>query len=79
MKCANPACNRGIGLVSHRRGWFRKRRYCSRNCRDAFLADLPKQWRQESRAVTYFDWLFSKPIEKPQRKLMPACVRIRAR
>jgi hypothetical protein len=22
MKCSNPDCNRGIGLVSHRRGWF---------------------------------------------------------
>ena len=33
MKCAHPACNRGIGLVSHRRGWFGSRLYCSRVCR----------------------------------------------
>jgi hypothetical protein len=34
MKCAHPDCNRGIGLISYRRGWFgRVRRYCSRGCR----------------------------------------------
>jgi hypothetical protein len=79
MKCSNPNCNRGIGLVSHRRGWFSKRRYCSRNCRDAFLADLPKQSQQEARAMTYVEWLFLQPIEKPQQKLIPAPIRVRAR
>jgi hypothetical protein len=79
MKCSNPNCNRGIGLVSHRRGWFSKRRYCSRNCRDAFLADLPKQSQQEPRAMTYVEWLFLQPIEKPQQKLIPAPIRVRAR
>jgi hypothetical protein len=79
MKCSNPNCNRGIGLVSYRRVWFSKQRYCSRNCRDAFLADPPKQSEQEPRAMTYFEWLFSQPIEKPQQKLMPARVRIKAR
>jgi hypothetical protein len=40
MKCSNPGCNRGIGLVAYRRGWFSKRRYCSqRCCRDAVVAD----------------------------------------
>ena len=34
MKCGHPTCQRGIGLVSHRRGWFGKRLYCSRACRD---------------------------------------------
>ena len=63
MKCSNPDCNRGIGLVSYRRGLFGKQRYCSRNCRDAFPADLTKQSRQDSRAMTYFEWLFSQPIE----------------
>ena len=24
MKCSNPNCNRGIGLVCYRRGWFRQ-------------------------------------------------------
>jgi hypothetical protein len=23
MKCSNPECNRGIGLVAYRRGWFK--------------------------------------------------------
>ncbi len=79
MKCANPDCNRGIGLVSRRRGWFSKQRYCSRNCRDAFPADLSKQSRQKLRATTYFEWLFLQPIEKPRQKSMPAHVRIWAR
>jgi hypothetical protein len=38
MKCSNPDCNRGIGLAAYRRGWFSKRRYCSRNSRDAVVA-----------------------------------------
>jgi hypothetical protein len=79
MKCSNPDCNRGIGLVSHRHGWFGKQRYCSRNCRDAFQADLPKRSRQEPRAMTYFEWLFSQPIDKPRQQLMPALIRTRAR
>jgi hypothetical protein len=37
MKCSNPDCNRGIGLVAYRRGWFSKRRYCSKHCRDMSL------------------------------------------
>ena len=42
MKCSNPDCNRGIGLVAYQRGWFSKRRYCSQRCRDAFVADASK-------------------------------------
>jgi hypothetical protein len=79
MKCANLVCNRGIGLVSHRRGLFGKQRYCSRNCCNAFPVDLWKRSQQELRVMTYFEWLFSQPIEKPQQKLMPARVRIKAR
>ena len=41
MKCSSPDCNRGIGLVAYQRGWFSKQRYCSRHCRDAFVADAP--------------------------------------
>ena len=41
MKCSNPDCNRGIGLVAYRRDWFSKRRYCSKHCRDAFMVDAP--------------------------------------
>jgi hypothetical protein len=51
MKCSNPDCNRGIGLVAYRRGWFSKRRCCSRNCRDAFVTDLPKRSEQERRVT----------------------------
>jgi hypothetical protein len=79
MKCSNPDCNRNIGLVAHRRGWFGKRRYCSNQCRDAFVAERPKKSRQERSATTYFGWLFLQPIEKPQPKPTPAIVRVRAR
>jgi len=79
MKCSNPNCNRGIGLVAYRRRWFGRQSYCSRQCRDNFVAERPKQSQHEGRATTYFEWLFLQPIEKPQPKLMPAVVRIRAR
>ena len=48
MKCANPDCNRSIGLVSYRRGWFSTRRYCSKHCRHAFVADAPKLQQKRS-------------------------------
>jgi hypothetical protein len=41
MKCSNPNCNRGIGLVAYQRDWVSKRRYCSEYCRDAFVVDAP--------------------------------------
>ena len=70
MKCSNPDCNRGIGLVSHRRGWLSKRRYCSRQCYDAFLVERPKRSQQERGITTYFEWLFLQQIENPQPKLI---------
>jgi hypothetical protein len=78
MKCSNLNCNRGIGLVSYRRGWFSKQRYCSRNCRGAFATDLPKRAHQEWRATTYFEWIFSQSIDKPHQKSTPApvCIRV---
>jgi hypothetical protein len=79
MKCSNPDCIRGIGLVAHQRGWFTKRRYCSRSCRDAFVADRPRRPRQERIATTYFEWLFLQQTTTPQQKLMPAFNRIKAR
>ena len=80
MKCSNPDCNRGIGLVAYRRGWFSKRSYCSRQCRDGLVAEQPNQSQQEVSATTYFDWLFLQQIEGPQQpKPMPAVVRARAR
>ena len=41
MRCSNPDCNRGIGLVAYQRDWFSKRNYCSKHCRDAFAVDAP--------------------------------------
>lgn len=57
MKCSNPLCNRGIGLVAHRHGWFSKRRYCSRQCRDNFVSERPNPSQQERNALTYFHWI----------------------
>jgi hypothetical protein len=79
MKCANPACNRGIGLVAHRRGWFGKEHYCSRKCRDTFVAELAKLKPAERRAATYFEWLYAQPLGHPQPKLSPAVIRTRTR
>ena len=71
MKCSNPDCNRGIGLVHYRRGWFNKRCYCSKNCRDANVADMPKPQRRHS-ATSYFDWLLEQSALHAQPKLVPA-------
>jgi len=55
MKCLNPDCNRGIGLVAYQRGWFGKQRYCSKHCRDAFITDAPmlQQERKNSQLVQF--------------------------
>jgi hypothetical protein len=76
MKCANPDCNREIGLIVYRRGWLSKRRrYCSKHCRDAFV---PQKQQQKQGVSTYFEWLFLQPIENPRLKLKPAVIRTRA-
>jgi len=75
MKCSNPDCNRDIGLVAYRRGWFSKRRYCSKRCRDAFV---PQKLQQKRSVTTYFEWLFSQSIGNLQLKLKPAVVRTKA-
>jgi hypothetical protein len=75
MKCSNPDCNRGIGLVAYRRGWFSKRRYCSKHCRDA--ADTPKPQQKRS-PTTYFDWLYEQPVLHPRPRLAPAAIRGRS-
>ena len=72
MKCSNPYCNRGIGLVAHRRRWFDKRRYCSKECRNTFVAQRPKMSRQERSATTYVEWLFLQPVENHGRSLRNA-------
>jgi hypothetical protein len=68
MRCSNPHCDRGIGLVARRRGWFDKRRCCSKECRDTFAAKRLKMSQQEWSAVTYVEWLFLQPIENPRPK-----------
>ena len=78
MKCSNPNCNRGIGLVAYQCGWFSKRRYCSRYCRDTFVADAPKP-QQKLSATTYFDWLFEQPVLNGQPKLVTAAIRARSK
>jgi hypothetical protein len=75
MKCANPDCNRSIGLVHYQRGWFKKRRYCSRLCRDSFVAHPSKRPPQERTATTYLGWLVLQPLEKSQPKPIPAVIR----
>jgi hypothetical protein len=69
MKCSNPHCNRGIGLVAHRRGWFDKRRYCSKECRNTFVAQRPKISQQERSVMTYVEWLFLQPVGTHGRSL----------
>jgi hypothetical protein len=79
MKYSNPDCNRAIGLVAHRRGCFSKQRYCSRNCRGAFVVDLPKRSHQSRALRPTSSGSFLQPIGNPQQKLMPAVIRIKAR
>jgi hypothetical protein len=79
MKCSNPICNRGLGLVVYRRGWFGKRRYCSKDCRDNFAAERSKRSQQERSCTTYFEWLFLEPIRDSTAVLDAAVVRVRAR
>jgi hypothetical protein len=74
MKCSHPMCNRGIGLVSHRRA-FGKRLYCSRRCRDTYAAALPQSKPRLPADARLFAWLFV-PMNVPaHRRLAPATVR----
>jgi hypothetical protein len=59
MKCSNPNCSHGIGLVSHKRHWFDKRRFCTKKCRDDFAAARPRPIQREYLADSYFNWLFA--------------------
>jgi hypothetical protein len=59
MNCSNLNCSHGIGLVSYQRGWFDKRRFCSKKCRDDFAAARPRPSQQEHLAGSYFNWLFA--------------------
>jgi hypothetical protein len=74
MKCSNPDCNRSIGLIAYRRGWFGQRRYCSKRCRDSFVIDRARQ--SQRKPATYFEWFLCQPIESP---LIPVHSRTKAR
>jgi len=50
MRCSNPDCNRGIGLVAYRRSWSSKR-YFTQHCRDVFAADAPNQQQNQKNPV----------------------------
>jgi hypothetical protein len=78
MKCSNPNCSHGIGLVAHRRGLFGKGLYCSKQCRDTFAGTQPKRPQQDRNAPTYFEWLFSHQVEHPRPVLVPVRARTRS-
>jgi len=80
MKCSNPDCDRGIGLVSHRRNWFDKQRYCSKRCRDAVASQVTGQQRsrRQQDTTSYFEWLYSQPIGRPQPRPVQAGVRVKS-
>jgi hypothetical protein len=62
MKCSNPNCGHGIGLVSYQRHWFDKRRFCSKRCRDDFTVERPRPSQQERLVGSYFNWLFANKL-----------------
>jgi hypothetical protein len=67
MKCSNPDCGHGIGLVSHRRSWFDKQRYCSKRCLDAVTSQITERRSSIQRLpLSYFEWLLSQPTGRPQ-------------
>ena len=77
MRCANPMCHRGIGLVSHRLGVFDKRYACSKECRTEVAAGIKRErylaWR---RAVV--GWLAAYLLPQA-RDARPLPARIRPR
>ena len=74
MKCSHPMCNRGIGLVSHRRS-FSKGLYCSRRCRDNYAAARPQSKSRLADDARLFAWLFVPVNARPHPRLAPATVR----
>jgi len=74
MKCSHPMCNRGIGLVSHRR-WFGKGLYCSRSCRDNYVAVSRKPNPPSSVDARLFAWLLVPLNAHARRSLAPVTVR----
>lgn len=78
MECSSSTCNHSIGLVSYRRGFFGKRPYCSKKCRDTFVAErIAPVVSKRPRAETYFEFLFAQPVATMQPQLVLATVRAR--
>jgi hypothetical protein len=61
MKCANPKCHHGIGLVFYRRGWFNRRRFCSKKCRDEFDFAASDRLQPHRQRASYMEWPFAQP------------------
>jgi hypothetical protein len=78
MRCANPMCNRGIGLVSHRLGLFDKRYACSTKCRTQFVAEV-KRTRYLACRRAVVSWLAAHLLPQPHDpRPQPARLRIRS-
>jgi hypothetical protein len=78
MRCAHPGCNRGIGLVSHRR-WFSNRLYCSRACCYDYVTQ-PREARTEApRDEGFLATLFALPSARANPAPATALVRVRTR
>ena len=78
MICAHPGCNRGIGLVSHRR-WFSNRLYCSKACCYDYVTQ-PREARTEApRDEGFFATLFALPSAPANPASARALVRVRTR
>jgi hypothetical protein len=87
MKCLNPDCDCGIGLVAYRRGWFDNRRYCSKRCRDAFVADAPNLQPKRQIVIAFVAFIGlvipatfamavrAAPPPRPESPYLPGCDR----
>jgi len=77
MKCANPQCDHGIGLVSYRRA-FAKKRYCSKGCRDSYVMEWATPAVPQRAAATYLESLFP-PVGNALPQMVRAAARARSR
>jgi hypothetical protein len=78
MRCSHPMCKRGIGLVSYRPA-FGKRRYCSRACRYNYAGERLGPLPQRSADARLFAWLFAAPSAGGHDDQVPAAIRVRSR
>ncbi len=72
MKCSNPQCNHGIGLISYRRS-FAKKRYCSKTCRDSYAIEWAKP-AVPAPATTHIEWSFLQPVGNAFPQMVVAAV-----